>query len=333
VATILFTDADGTWKLWVSKPHPGDRFSGWGPQSAPVGDVVPRLSDGLPTRFRTRSDYGAPFNVPLIPAHLTSNLLLRSEEFDNASWTKSDVTVSANQTYGADGTVTADFINEAATTSLHYVEQTPTLDNNTSYRYSIFVRPSARSWIRLAAGRKDGTAASAFFSLSGDGAVGTTSGSPTTMIRQAGRNLYYLAIETNVLAGVSATNYNIALATADNTPSYLGVVGSGAFFWGAQVAPASQRSMLYLHTVSAAVSNTSLVDVADRLIYHLQNGGTCAVYTGDARDSSYATCAIRAGTTPQLALSDRRAMEFTLSLDLINVAASPVRMSAYYADQ
>jgi len=39
-----------------------------------------------------------------------TNLLLRSEEFDNASWSKTGVTVTANYTTAPDGTTTADLI-------------------------------------------------------------------------------------------------------------------------------------------------------------------------------------------------------------------------------
>lgn len=77
----------------------------------------------------------------------------------------------------------------------------------------------------------------------------------------------------------------------------------------------------------------SAVEIADRLRYHLLNGGTCAVQPGDVAGSQYATCGLKPGTVPQLQLSDRRAMEFTLSLQLINLAGSPVRMMAHYAEQ
>ena len=74
-------------------------------------------------------------------------------------------------------------------------------------------------------------------------------------------------------------------------------------------------------------------EIADRLCYHLQNGGQCAVYPNDVAQSAYLTCGLKPGTTPSLQLADKRAMEWTLQLALLNVAGSPARMLAYYANQ
>jgi hypothetical protein len=73
-----------------------------------------------------------------------------------------------------------------------------------------------------------------------------------------------------------------------------------------------------------------LVDVAARLVYHLLNGGTCAVNTADAETNSYATCGLKPGTTPSLELADPQNLEYTLTLALINLAGSPARMVCHY---
>lgn len=74
----------------------------------------------------------------------------------------------------------------------------------------------------------------------------------------------------------------------------------------------------------------SALDVADRLILHLLNGGSCAVHTEDELGAVYPTCGIMPGTEPRLTLSDARHIEYTLSLALINLAAVPVAMAAHY---
>lgn len=80
----------------------------------------------------------------------------------------------------------------------------------------------------------------------------------------------------------------------------------------------------------AAVAGVRLVEVADRLRAHLLNGGTCAVNTGDAESSSYATCGLMPGSAPMLAQASAGPLEYTLSLALINLAASPVQMVCRY---
>lgn len=80
----------------------------------------------------------------------------------------------------------------------------------------------------------------------------------------------------------------------------------------------------------ATSGGVRLVDVAARFMYHLENGGTCAVNTGDVDGNAYATCGLMPGTTPTLTLSDRQNLEYTLSVSLINLAGSPVRMVCHY---
>lgn len=81
----------------------------------------------------------------------------------------------------------------------------------------------------------------------------------------------------------------------------------------------------------ATTGGQRLVDLADRLIAWLLSGGTCTVNTGDVESNSYATCGLMPGTTPELALSDKVNLEYTLTLALINLAGSPVRMVCHYA--
>lgn len=72
------------------------------------------------------------------------------------------------------------------------------------------------------------------------------------------------------------------------------------------------------------------VDVAVRLIAWLMSGGTVTVNTGDVESNSYATCGLMPGTTPSLTLTDRKNLEYTLSLSLINLAGSPAPMLCHY---
>lgn len=76
---------------------------------------------------------------------------------------------------------------------------------------------------------------------------------------------------------------------------------------------------------------SSKLSIAHRLIAHLIKGGTCAVNTGDVASNSYATCALRPGSKPQLALTNKRTLEYTLSLELINRGGA--MMACRYAEQ
>lgn len=73
-------------------------------------------------------------------------------------------------------------------------------------------------------------------------------------------------------------------------------------------------------------------DIANELRLALLNGNgfTCALYTGDAFDNSYATCGLMPGTTPEVVLVNRRTMEYTLRLALINLAGTPAPIVCHY---
>lgn len=71
-------------------------------------------------------------------------------------------------------------------------------------------------------------------------------------------------------------------------------------------------------------------EIAQRLVEHLLDGGTCTVATGDSANRTYTTCSLAEGTEPALEPSDRTEREYTLSLALINTAVSPTRMICTY---
>jgi hypothetical protein len=79
-----------------------------------------------------------------------TNLLVRSEEFDNASWTKSRATVTANATSSPAGTLTADALIEDTSVSLtHLTRADVTVAVNTVYAISVFAKSFGRTRFRL----------------------------------------------------------------------------------------------------------------------------------------------------------------------------------------
>jgi hypothetical protein len=71
--------------------------------------------------------------VELVPY----NLLQYSEQFDNAAWTKSNVTITANDTTAPNGTTTADKI---AQTAGGYVNGNATGSGNNTYTFSVYLK-------------------------------------------------------------------------------------------------------------------------------------------------------------------------------------------------
>ncbi len=69
----------------------------------------------------------------------------------------------------------------------------------------------------------------------------------------------------------------------------------------------------------------------ERLRRHLTAGGIVHVITGDVADREYTTCQMVKGAPPELEMTDRQLLEWTVTLTLRNVAPDPQPMLCVYA--
>ena len=119
------------------------------PTSIPItrltSALVTQASSGMFYEFANSTTQGA-----------ATNLFLYSLQHDNAAWTKTNATVTANATMSPTGDVNADNLIEAATTSSHYSSQAVTIAANQSFTFSLYAKSAGRTSLSL---RVDGNAA------------------------------------------------------------------------------------------------------------------------------------------------------------------------------
>ena len=183
-----------------------------------------------------------------------TNLLQRSQEFDNAYWTKVGSSISANQIIAPDGTLTADKLIEDTATSGHSVQGTSvSVTSGVVYTFSIIAKAAERSFIRIT-GNSSGLVGATYYNLS-TGALGTVAAGTTASIVALGNGVYR-CIFTRTSTGTANVSFLVSVTNADNTSSYTGDGYSGIYIWGAQL-EAGAFATPYIPTVASTVARSA----------------------------------------------------------------------------
>jgi hypothetical protein len=200
-------------------------------------------------------------------AKAEENLLQYSQEFDNARWTKTNTTITANATIAPDGTSTAEVVTDDATNDLHRVTHASlaVFLLNTPFTFSVFVKAGTHNFVQLLMTRSDlsNRYLSVVFDLSTSSATQTNSvnaSDTASSIVSVGNGWYRCSITaTATLSTFNSCAVNFASAASGNTLSANGWIlyaGTGTTFevWGAQL---EQRSSVtaYTATTTAPITN------------------------------------------------------------------------------
>lgn len=194
---------------------------------------------------------------PGVPVATATNRQIRSQEIDNAAYTKNNTVVVANAATAPDGTPTIDKVNETAVNGDFSLSRNPNaaVDAGLPHTSSIFAKAAERSKIRLRFATQLGYVGSAVFDL----AAGTIFSTDQVMaeIEDWGGGIYRCGITATAQAGApSATSGGFFYICADDgTVTHQGEAGKGVYAWGAQFEQSSQMGP-YVATIAAAASGS-----------------------------------------------------------------------------
>ena len=188
--------------------------------------IIESVANNIP-----RIDYTSGQGAILVEPQRT-NLVLRSEEFDNASWLKSGsaTTITENTTTAPNGTLTADKWSTAFAGS-RYVYKTISISSG-NVTASFFVKKDTSDWFFL--NIVDGTNNAGYTFNVANGSLGQSISSgitPTASIIDFGNGWY----RCSVMATVSGTSVQIRGYIASSSSSVSTAIGASLFVWGAQL--------------------------------------------------------------------------------------------------
>jgi hypothetical protein len=200
-------------------------------------------------------------SLGLLVEEQRTNLLLRSEEFDNASWTKVRSTISANAIAAPDGTLTADKLVEDSTASNNHFLQQSYISVSGTYTFSVYLKAAERTQAYI--GLSDGATAlvggiadfSAVTMATGGGGSWTNVSTGITPLA----NGWYRCRVTATQGAGAIVRPQVFTATG-GTVTYTGDNTSGIFIWGAQLEAGAFPTSYIGPTTTAAVTRSA--DVA-----------------------------------------------------------------------
>jgi hypothetical protein len=247
----------------------GSVYYTWGWQIE-TGDIA---TDYIPTTTTAvsvgmlagvpRIDYTGGGCAKLLLEPQRTNLVIYSEEFDNAAWNKTSypVTITANQTASPTGYVDADLITPTAALSRHAVGQTTiSATSGVVYTISAFFKKAVSQYVVLTDGGD-----SDWHIVTADLDSGTiTNQTNATGTITSYANGWYRVTCTFTRVSTSFINLYVGASNVSNAtslPSFNDVTLT-AYAWGVMTEAASTYATSYIPTTTTAV--TRVADTASK---------------------------------------------------------------------
>jgi hypothetical protein len=177
-----------------------------------------------------------------------TNLVLYSEQLDNAAWLKSNITVTPNVETSPDGYTNADKIVGSVAIPDFRTTSTIAITNGISYTWSAYVKNAGYQYVRLTAWTADDPVTT--FDLDAISVVSEAGPAHTSTIEDVGNGWRRITITRTSTAGVAWFRC-IPLANATGSIVQNGV--DGIYLWGAQI-EAGAYATSYIPTLGAAVT-------------------------------------------------------------------------------
>jgi hypothetical protein len=205
----------------------------------------------------------------------TTNLLLRSEEFDDASWTKTGGSITPNTITAPNSTFTADKLVEDTSTGSHRIHQQLTTVAG-DITFSVYVKAAERDYLQIRFQEGGSFVSRAEYDLALGTAIAVFGSLPS--IVNVGDGWYRISL-TASSAGSATFQAQVWMADSPSSLSYTGDGTSGLYLWGAQLEQST--------TVGEYIPTTSTINSAPRFDHNPTTGESLGLLVEEARTNLF----------------------------------------------
>jgi hypothetical protein len=188
-----------------------------------------------------------------------TNLVLRSEEFDDAYWTKEQTNITGtppwvNVAVAPDGTTTAEKLIEDTSNNFHRISRIISLSAGAT-TISVFAKKAERNFLVIRS-NLTGSNVNSTFDL--DLGTVTFNGHGSSNIQDFGNGWYRCSVTSVAVSGNTTLGFLLSDSNVTNNtiPSYTGDGTSGLFLWGAQLETGSVATS-YIPTIAATATRNA----------------------------------------------------------------------------
>jgi len=208
---------------------------------------------------------GTAINITTDGSEGRTNYALQSQTFDNATWTKTRATVTANATTAPDGTSTADrLVSDATAAATHWINQiVTTVNSDVQSTFSVYLKIDSHTYAHIYIRNSVTTAdyVRGIFEIS-SGAVmssgnGGTGSGATATIQSIGSGWYRCTVTGVPSTAVNTTKIEIYPSDSSSVASFNGDSTTGVYMWGSQLEKYSSATAYIETTTAVTVTGSS----------------------------------------------------------------------------
>jgi hypothetical protein len=315
-ADNTLTTGDGTSGifLWGAQLEQRDSVTAYTPTTTqPITNYIPVLQTAAAGQARFDHNPVTGESLGLLIEEQRANLVTYSEQFDNAAWSKTRTSVTANTIVSPEGTLTGDKLIETTGTGTHELRSAAaTITAGATVTGSCYVKAGERFNLSVLvfSNTSPFELVRITINLNTESFVTEASngGSSVSGTLTSVGNGWYRATVSGVLGSKTNPQFRVDIRDDSNVNSYTGNGYSGIYIWGAQLELGAFPTS-YIPTVAATVTRnadaasmtgsnvTSWFSNAEGTLYTEVNPKALAVSSGIQLNDNTTSNRIRLATT------------------------------------